>query len=118
MMRASWHGNLSKRKKVYGIVYRNDDPEPRGDGLLLDLCEDDLPRAAERRYEKQCREQAAELIQLMPMLPQREREVVDMRMRGCTLSQIGQALKLSKERVRQIENRGYRRLYLILEDQQ
>jgi RNA polymerase sigma factor (sigma-70 family) len=49
-------------------------------------------------------------------LPERDREIIKLRLAGETLEQIGDRLDLTKERVRQLQNLAYRKLHSYLYD--
>lgn len=49
-------------------------------------------------------------------LPERERQLIQSRMAGQTLAEVGEKLEISGERVRQVESRAKKRLRDILED--
>ena len=60
---------------------------------------------------------------MLGLLPQREREVIEMRYgivggRARTLEEVGRAFNITRERVRQIENRTLKRLQALPDAQQ
>jgi RNA polymerase primary sigma factor len=86
------------------------------DSELVDFVED-LQSASpfELASEALLRE---ELVRVLGLLPQREREVIEMRYgivggRSCTLEEVGRAFNITRERVRQIENRTLKKLQAL-----
>jgi RNA polymerase primary sigma factor len=91
------------------------------DSALVDFVEDpqaaspfDLASEALRREE---------IIRVLASLPRREREVIEMRYgivggRSCTLEEVGRAFNITRERVRQIENRTLKKLQTLPDAQQ
>jgi len=60
---------------------------------------------------------------VLASLPRREREVIERRYgivggRACTLEEVGRAFKITRERVRQIENRTLKKLQALPDAQQ
>jgi RNA polymerase primary sigma factor len=59
-----------------------------------------------------------EITRVLALLPRREREVIEMRYgivggRSCTLEEVGRAFNITRERVRQIENRTLKKLQTL-----
>jgi RNA polymerase primary sigma factor len=91
------------------------------DSALVDFVEDpqaaspfDLASEALRREE---------IIRVLASLPRREREVIEMRYgivggRACTLEEVGREFNITRERVRQIENRTLKKLQTLPDAQQ
>lgn len=87
------------------------------DRNLMDVMEDHNQRSPEHEATEKIIEERME--QFISQIPDREQEILCMRfgMRGReshTLEEIGKSLKLSRERVRQIEGRALRRLKVIM----
>ena len=87
------------------------------DRNLMDVMEDRNQRSPEHEATEKIIEERME--QFIGQIPEREQEILSMRfgMRGReahTLEEIGESLKLSRERVRQIEGRALRRLKQIM----
>jgi len=87
------------------------------DRNLMDVMEDRNQRSPEHEATEKIIEERME--QFISQIPEREQEILSMRfgMRGReshTLEEIGKSLKLSRERVRQIEGRALRRLKQIM----
>jgi RNA polymerase primary sigma factor len=91
------------------------------DGALVDLVEDDtLESPFEIASEALRREQ---VVGVLAALPRREREVLEMRYgitggRQRTLEEVGRAFNITRERVRQIENRTLKKLQTLPDAQQ
>jgi RNA polymerase primary sigma factor len=91
------------------------------DAALADFIED---VSAESPFEIASEALRRENIaRVLASLPQREREVIEMRYgilggRARTLEEVGQAFKITRERVRQIENRTLKKLQALPEAQQ
>lgn len=105
-----------ERRRYHAIwrIAHQPEPEPIGCGLLLDLCEDDLPRASDRRMAAHEREMAVELASLIERLDPRYQEAIRQRFwHDGTLEQVGMVLGVGKERCRQILNRAMTELYLL-----
>jgi RNA polymerase primary sigma factor len=91
------------------------------DSALVDFVED--PQAAspfELASEALRRE---EIVHVLAALPRREREVIEMRYgivggRSCTLEEVGRTFNITRERVRQIENRTLKKLQTLPDAQQ
>jgi RNA polymerase primary sigma factor len=91
------------------------------DSALVDFVED--PQAAspfELASEALRRE---EIVHVLASLPRREREVIEMRYgivggRSCTLEEVGRTFNITRERVRQIENRTLKKLQTLPDAQQ
>jgi RNA polymerase primary sigma factor len=63
------------------------------------------------------------VVRVLAALPRREREVIEMRYgivggRQCTLEEVGRAFNITRERVRQIENRTLKKLQSLPDAQQ
>ncbi len=90
--------------------------EPRGedgDTELVDLIENDDELSPEEYAEREYRKDA--IWKMLQKLPERDRKVLILRFglndgTPDTLDQVGEELKISKERVRQIEERAIRQL--------
>lgn len=113
------HATREKHQRYQTIwrIVRKPMPEPVGCGLLLDLCEDDLPRVRDARLADRERRLAADLLALVDRLHTRHQLAIRMRFwDGYTLEQTGAVLEVSKERCRQILNRAIRELYELAHD--
>jgi RNA polymerase primary sigma factor len=86
------------------------------DSALVDFVEDAQSASPfELASEALLRE---EIIRVLALLPRREREVIEMRYgivggRSCTLEEVGRAFNITRERVRQIENRTLKKLQAL-----
>jgi RNA polymerase primary sigma factor len=86
------------------------------DAALVDFVEDAQAASPfELAAEALLRE---EIIRVLATLPRREREVIEMRYgivgeRSCTLEEVGRAFNITRERVRQIENRTLKKLQTL-----
>jgi RNA polymerase primary sigma factor len=86
------------------------------DAALVDFVEDAQSASPfELAAEALLRE---EIIRVLATLPRREREVIEMRYgivggRCCTLEEVGRAFNITRERVRQIENRTLKKLQTL-----
>lgn len=101
---------MDKRQGRYGeharaalqIVYPDGQEDPWYG--VADTREDNLPPDDEVRS----------LYEAIERLPRRWRWIIEERLRGSTLEQIGEALRITRERVRQIERAAHRRLKFYL----
>jgi RNA polymerase primary sigma factor len=86
------------------------------DASLVDFVEDAQSASPfELAAEALLRE---EIVRVLALLPRREREVIEMRYgilggRCCTLEEVGRAFNITRERVRQIENRTLKKLQTL-----
>jgi RNA polymerase primary sigma factor len=86
------------------------------DAALVDFVEDAQSASPfELAAEALLRE---EIVRVLALLPRREREVIEMRYgivggRSCTLEEVGRAFNITRERVRQIENRTLKKLQTL-----
>jgi RNA polymerase primary sigma factor len=86
------------------------------DASLVDFVEDDQSASPfELAAEALLRE---EIVRVLGLLPRREREVIEMRYgivggRSCTLEEVGRTFNITRERVRQIENRTLKKLQTL-----
>jgi RNA polymerase primary sigma factor len=86
------------------------------DASLVDFVEDAQAASPfELAAEALLRE---EIIRVLALLPRREREVIEMRYgivggRSCTLEEVGRTFNITRERVRQIENRTLKKLQTL-----
>jgi RNA polymerase primary sigma factor len=91
------------------------------DSALADFLQDD---AAESPFEVASEALRREnVVRVLSALPRREREVIEMRYgivggRQRTLEEVGRAFNITRERVRQIENRTLKKLQSLPEAQQ
>jgi RNA polymerase primary sigma factor len=91
------------------------------DSALADFVEDD---AAESPFEIASEALRREnVVRVLSALPRREREVIEMRYgitggRQRTLEEVGRAFNITRERVRQIENRTLKKLQTLPDAQQ
>jgi RNA polymerase primary sigma factor len=91
------------------------------DSALADFIEDD---SAESPFEIASEALRRENInRVLASLPSREREVIELRYgivggRACTLEEVGRAFNITRERVRQIENRTLKKLQSLPDAQQ
>jgi RNA polymerase primary sigma factor len=91
------------------------------DTALADfVCDEAAPSPFEIASEAIRRES---VIRVLAILPEREREVIELRYgitggRQCTLEEVGRAFNITRERVRQIENRTLKKLEALPEAQQ
>jgi RNA polymerase primary sigma factor len=91
------------------------------DSALADFVQDD---AAESPFEIASEALRREnVVRVLEVLPRREREVIEMRYgitgeRQRTLEEVGRAFNITRERVRQIENRTLKKLQTLPEAQQ
>ena len=91
------------------------------DSALSDFIEDD---SAESPFEIASEALRRENVsRVLASLPRREREVIELRYgivggRACTLEEVGRAFNITRERVRQIENRTLKKLQALPDAQQ
>jgi RNA polymerase primary sigma factor len=91
------------------------------DSALADFIEDD---SAESPFEIASEALRRENVnRVLAALPRREREVIELRYgivggRACTLEEVGRAFNITRERVRQIENRTLKKLQSLPDAQQ
>jgi RNA polymerase primary sigma factor len=91
------------------------------DSALADFIEDD---SAESPFEIASEALRKENVnRVLASLPRREREVIELRYgivggRACTLEEVGRAFNITRERVRQIENRTLKKLQALPDAQQ
>jgi RNA polymerase primary sigma factor len=91
------------------------------DSALADFIEDD---SAESPFEIASEALRRENVnRVLASLPRREREVIELRYgivggRACTLEEVGRAFNITRERVRQIENRTLKKLQALPDAQQ
>ena len=91
------------------------------DSALADFIEDD---SAESPFEIASEALRRENVhRVLASLPRREREVIELRYgivggQACTLEEVGRAFNITRERVRQIENRTLKKLQALPDAQQ
>ena len=91
------------------------------DSALADFIEDD---SAESPFEIASESLRRENVnRVLASLPRREREVIELRYgivggQACTLEEVGRAFNITRERVRQIENRTLKKLQALPDAQQ
>lgn len=91
------------------------DPSPNGyQGDLGSILPDKKSMPTDERVEAS--QQVKDLLSAMKKIPLRERQIIEMRMRGETLDVIGEKMrpKIGKERVRQLEARAKCRIKSIM----
>lgn len=117
--RAAWKSDrVSSIKITYATKKQAESKKAltpiRGDAaidMMVALPQEDTFGRCEEEYEWQQRV----LVKCMKKLPQREAEIIERRLNGEKLHEIGGCLKLSKERVRQLESRAKDQLREMIE---
>jgi RNA polymerase sigma factor (sigma-70 family) len=108
------------RQQLDTIVHRPCNRQPKyaelwDRALHVGELVDELPAGDEPSEIAIGREQITQLRNALAHLSPRDREILDRRMRGETLVAIGKQIRVSKERVRQIETRAIAQLRKLLD---
>jgi RNA polymerase sigma factor (sigma-70 family) len=86
---------------------------------LLQIDSENSPDVADQRFEK-ATEIESDIIEKLRWavdhLEDRDREIIRLRLAGETLEQVGERLNLTRERVRQLQDRAHRQLHRYLYD--
>lgn len=110
--RCIWNELLRGKKARQKFI-----PIPEGQRLVQIDSPNSADVADQHREEPQIESDIIEKLRWsIEHLAERDREIITLRMQGLTLEEVGEKLELTRERVRQLQDRAHRQLHSFLYD--